>query len=137
MKQLAWLLGRSQRRSIPLESRMRSRSDNEPSPNRSAASTIFALESVPCLGEKSRRPSTPKITDSTPGIADRRSDQITQGSNRPSLPARHSVREVAAVPSTDRKRKRKPKQSRALTHARSHGSHSPNNNLAFTNHSFR
>ncbi|RZS21135.1 hypothetical protein BHM03_00053728 [Ensete ventricosum] len=36
---------------------------------------FLALESVPRLGEKSRRPSTPEIADSPPGIADRRSDR--------------------------------------------------------------
>ncbi|RRT39687.1 hypothetical protein B296_00044700, partial [Ensete ventricosum] len=36
---------------------------------------FLALESVPCLGEKSHRPSTPEIADSSPGIADRRSDR--------------------------------------------------------------
>ncbi|RZS25802.1 hypothetical protein BHM03_00059058 [Ensete ventricosum] len=64
---------------------------------------FLALESVPRLGEKSRRPSTPEIADSPPRIADRRSDR------------RPSTLEFAAG-SADRKRK--PKQSRALTHAR-------------------
>ncbi|RRT38653.1 hypothetical protein B296_00052107 [Ensete ventricosum] len=36
---------------------------------------FLALESVPRLGEKSRRPSTPDIADSRPGIADRRTDR--------------------------------------------------------------
>ncbi|RRT31418.1 hypothetical protein B296_00055925 [Ensete ventricosum] len=36
--------------------------------------SFLALESIPRLGEKSRRPSTPEIADSRPGIADRRSD---------------------------------------------------------------
>ncbi|RRT53248.1 hypothetical protein B296_00047234, partial [Ensete ventricosum] len=42
--------------------------------------------------------------------------EIAQGRNRPPLPAHHSVREEAVVPNADRKRK--PKQSRALTHER-------------------
>ncbi|RWW67520.1 hypothetical protein BHE74_00025042 [Ensete ventricosum] len=47
-----------------------------------------------------------------------RRGEITQGSNRPLLPARRSVREEVVVPSANRKRKRKPKQSRALKHVR-------------------
>ncbi|RWW13485.1 hypothetical protein GW17_00022788 [Ensete ventricosum] len=89
---------------------------------------FLALESVPRLGEKSCRPSTPEIADSMPGIADRKSDcrpsilefaaerslrRNRPREYRPSLPARRSVREEAAVPSADRKHK--PKQSRALT----------------------
>ncbi|RZS29186.1 hypothetical protein BHM03_00062877, partial [Ensete ventricosum] len=35
---------------------------------------FLTLESIPRLGEKSRRPSTPEIANSRPGIADRRSD---------------------------------------------------------------
>ncbi|RZR73063.1 hypothetical protein BHM03_00019672 [Ensete ventricosum] len=46
-----------------------------PAPIAAQPPPFLALESVPCLGEKSRRPSTPEIVDSPPGIADRRSDR--------------------------------------------------------------
>ncbi|RRT68427.1 hypothetical protein B296_00035779, partial [Ensete ventricosum] len=64
---------------------------------------FLALESVPHLGEKSRRPSTLEIADSTLGIGDRRSNrrpstlessrndyggEIVEGRNRASLPTR-------------------------------------------------
>ncbi|RZS28795.1 hypothetical protein BHM03_00062441, partial [Ensete ventricosum] len=79
-----------------------------PAPIAAQPPPFLALESVPLLGEKSRRPSTPEIADSPPGIADRKSDR------RPSFAAERS--DEVAVPSADRKRK--PKQSRALTHVR-------------------
>ncbi|RZR97263.1 hypothetical protein BHM03_00026406, partial [Ensete ventricosum] len=45
-----------------------------PAPIAAQPPPFLALESVPRLGEKSRRPSTPEIADSPPGIADRRSN---------------------------------------------------------------
>ncbi|RWV97771.1 hypothetical protein GW17_00039417, partial [Ensete ventricosum] len=55
-----------------------------PAPIAAQPPPFLALESVPLLGEKSRRPSTPEIADSPPGIADRRSDR------RPSFAAERS-----------------------------------------------
>ncbi|RWW39531.1 hypothetical protein BHE74_00055126 [Ensete ventricosum] len=47
-----------------------------PAPFAAQPPSFLALESVPRLGEKRRRPSTPEIVDSPPGIADRRSDRL-------------------------------------------------------------
>ncbi|RWW00698.1 hypothetical protein BHE74_00027871 [Ensete ventricosum] len=73
-----------------------------PAPIAAQPPSFLALESVPRLGEKSRCPSTPEITDSMLGITDPRSDrrpstlefarndrrgEIAKGSNRPPLPA--------------------------------------------------
>ncbi|RWW37304.1 hypothetical protein BHE74_00057607, partial [Ensete ventricosum] len=52
-----------------------SRAAVNPAPIAGQLPPFLALESVPRLGEKSRRPSTPEIADSRPGIADRRSDR--------------------------------------------------------------
>ncbi|RRT33251.1 hypothetical protein B296_00056246, partial [Ensete ventricosum] len=66
-----------------------------PAPIATQPPPFLVLESVPRLGEKSRRPSMPEIADSLPGIAglprlnSPRSDhrgEIAQGSNRPPLP---------------------------------------------------
>ncbi|RZS27418.1 hypothetical protein BHM03_00060870, partial [Ensete ventricosum] len=46
-----------------------------PAPIAAQPPPFLALESVPRLGEKRCRPSMPEIADSTPGIADRRSDR--------------------------------------------------------------
>ncbi|RRT67238.1 hypothetical protein B296_00038112 [Ensete ventricosum] len=46
-----------------------------PAPIAAQPPPFLALESVPCLGEKSRRPSTPEIADSPPGITDLRRDR--------------------------------------------------------------
>ncbi|RRT31890.1 hypothetical protein B296_00058052, partial [Ensete ventricosum] len=46
-----------------------------PAPIATQPPPFLALESILRIGEKSRRPSTPEITDSRPVINDRRSDR--------------------------------------------------------------